>query len=339
MDQHREPSLTSPRAASPGGRAPGGDRPPSVALSARALTKSYHAGVHGCSARVDALRGVDLDVAEGETVGIVGPIGAGKSTLMLCAAGMLRPDGGRISWFGRRADEAGRPAGIAHLPQHPAAYPYLSVREAVEYHATLRAVSAGDRADTVHEALRLTGLADQSQVLVGELTRGAAVRLALAQAAVGRPRMMLLDDILTGLEPAARRAAGDILRALRADGMTLVISAGTFDAVAAVADRIAVMVEGRVVATVETDVLRRSRSIELTVAVPALARRILGARVAEMGASPEDGRHIVRVPLDGTSPEAVLARCQASGIRVERSRIVIADQASVDPDDTPAAPV
>jgi hypothetical protein len=88
--------------------------------------------------------------------------------------------------------------------------------------------------------------------------------------------------------------------------------------------RIAVMLEGRVVLVADAAVLRRSRALELTVATPALARRIFGARVAEVARD----RHVLRLPLDGTSPEAILARCQEYGIRVERSRVVLSHEST-----------
>ena len=341
MEQRRgEPSFTTPRAASPGGPAPAGEpepstvEPASVALSARSLTKSYHAGVSGCSARADALRGVDLDVNAGETLGIVGPAGAGKSTLLLCLAGMLRPDGGAIVWFGRQADEAGRPPGIAYVPRRPTPHAFVSVREAIEYHCTLRGVSAGDRSAAVQDALDAVGLTAESRTAVSGLARGFTARLSLAQALVGGPRILLLDDILSGLEPGERRGMADIIRALLRRGLTLIIAADELDAIDTIATRIAVMLDGRIAAVVEAGVLRRSRTLELTVATPALAHRILGARVAEVGWD----RHILRLPLDGTSPEAILARCQACGIRVERSRVVLADESAREDDEPETNP-
>lgn len=336
MGQRRaEPSFTPPRAASPGGRAPAGEPalstsgPVSIALSARSLTKSYHAGVSGCSARVDALRGVDLDVAEGEALGIVGPVGAGKSTLLLCLAGMVNPDIGAITWFGRDANEAGRPPGIVYVPHRPTPYAFMSVREAIEYHCTLRGVSAADRAAVVQEALDAVGLSAESRTAVGGLTRSSTARLSLAQALVGRPRILLLDDTLSGLEPAARRETAAIVRTLLGHGLTLVIAANELDAIDTIVSRVAVMLDGRIATIVEPGALRRSRVIELTVATPALARRIFGARVAEVGWD----RHVLRLPLDGTSAEAILARCQACGIRVERSRVVMANESARDHDE------
>ena len=292
---------------------------PAVALSARSLAKSYHAGIRGCSARVDALRGVDLDVRIGEAVGIVGPIGSGKSTLLLCLAGLLRPDAGMVSWFGRPVDVAGRPPGLVYASQRPAHHAFMSVGEAVDYQAMLRGIPGDGREAAVRRVLAATGLADHAFAPVAELQRVSLARLALAQAIVARPRILLLDDTLSALDQVTRRELIDILRGMVSDGTTLAVAADDLDAVDAVASRVALMLDGRIVTVVATGVLRTSRVLELTVAAPALARRVLGARVAEPGSD----RHVLRLPLDGTTAEAILARCRECGIRVERSRVIV----------------
>jgi ABC-type multidrug transport system ATPase subunit len=336
-----EPSLTPPRAASPGGRASAagadaladGAADP-TAISARSLTKTFRAGVSGCSARVDALRGATVDVMAGEVLGVVGPVGAGKSTLLLCLAGLLRPDAGDIAWFGRTADECGGPPGIAYVSHRPTPYAYLSVREAVEYHSTLRGLPANERGAAVAGVLDEAGLAAESATAVAELTRSASARLALAQAMVGRPRIVLLDDTLWGLEPVARRETAAIIRGMRARGLTVVIAVDELDAIASIVSRVVVMIDGRIAASGAPDALRLSRTLELTVTTPAMARRIFGARVAEVS----QDRHVLRLPLDDTSAEAILARCRACGIGVERSRIVVSDIADDAGDGSPLRP-
>ena len=324
------PSSASSRAPLPGGCAPEapvpGEGNPVAALAAQALAKSFHAGIAGCSARVDALRGADLEVRPGEAFGIIGPVGAGKSTLMLCLAGLLRPDAGTISWFGRAADVAGRPPGIAYASNRPAHHALMSVREAVEYQSTLRGIPIAERGDAVERSLIETGLADRGDVAVTGLPRGDLARLALAQAIVARPRILLLDDTLSALDHSTGRALADTIRALMDDGLTLVAAADDLDAIDAIASRVALMLDGRIVTVIATSALRKSRALELTVAAPTLARRVFGARVAEAGR----GRHVLRVPLDGTSADAILARCRECGIRVERSRVIMKREATRD---------
>ena len=297
-----------------------------AAVAARGISKTYRAGVAGCSAKVDALQRVSIDIAAAEAVGVVGPSGAGKSTLLLCLAGMLRPDAGTIAWFGRPSDEAGRPPGIAYVSHHPAPSTALSVREAVEYHTTLRGVSPPERASAVDAALAAAGLANAQSTLVAGLSRAGTIRLSLAQAIVGRPRLLLLDDPLAATTPSERREIAGILHDLRKGGAALVIAAEDLDGLESIASRIALLIAGEITMTVEAEALRRARALELTVVAPAVARRVFGTRVAEVGWD----RRTLRVPLDGTTPEAILARCQACGIRVERSRVVVMPEASTD---------
>ena len=311
------------RARGPGGQAAAEDpvaRTPSgpVAISARGLRKSYHAGVAGCAARVEAVRDVDLDVAAGEAVGILGPVGAGKSTLLLCLAGLLRLDRGSVSWFGCTADDSGRPPGIAYVPERGAHYAFMTVREALEYHALLRDTGGDDRATAIEDALEVSGLTAVAGARIGELPWSIGPRLSLAQALIDRPRVLLMDETLSGADPQTRRDLGLAINALVAAGMSVVASAESLDALNGLTTRVAVMVDGRITGEIDP-ALQCSRFLELSVATPAIARRILGARVAEDCWD----RQLLRLPLEGTTPEAILARCRASGIRVEASRVVV----------------
>lgn len=319
------PSTTSPRATSPGavGRAPdraaerdSGAHP--VAISVRGLVKTYHAGIAGCSARVDALRGCDLDIEAGSVLGLLGPPGAGKSTLLLCIAGLLKPDAGRIEWFGRPSDHVGRPPGIAYVPERAAHYGFMTVREAVEYHAVLRDGAGRASDESVNRALSSTGLHDLAAIRIAELPWSARPQLSIAQSLVGAPRVLILDETLSGLAPVARRALSDTLRALASSGTAVVVAADRFEVLDGLAPRVALVVGGRVLPVDDAARLRRTSMLELIVATPAVSRRLFDARVAE----DEWNREVVRVSLDGTTPEAVLARCRACGIRIEGSRVV-----------------
>ena len=287
-------------------------------VSVRRLAKSYRAGVNGCSARVQALGGVDLDVAPGEALGVLGPSGAGKSTLLLTLAGLLRPDTGEVSWFGRPADVGGRPPGIAYVPDRATHYAFMTVREAVEYHATLRDIPAIDRATSVRDALAQTGLLAAADLMVRALPWNSAQRLAIAQALVCRPRLLLLDETFTGVDAAVRRELALALCGLVDDGLTVIIASDELGALESVATRIAVMASGRITAVVEPRALRQALALELTVAAPSVARRALGARVAEA----ERESSVIRFPLGDSTPEEILAHCRDLGVGVRTSRII-----------------
>jgi ABC-type multidrug transport system ATPase subunit len=183
-------------------------------LSMRGVWKSYDAGVRGCSATVSVLRDIHLDVAAGEMVGIAAAPSAGKTTLLMCAGGVLRPDRGLVSWFGAPAsrDHPARPDGIAFAGDRPFAYGFLTIREAVEYAAIVRDLPLRDSATRVADALDRTGLAAVAHRRVDAIDGRALARLAVATALLARPRLVLIDDFAPGCDADT---AGELLALLR----------------------------------------------------------------------------------------------------------------------------
>lgn len=288
-----------------------------TALAVNGLRKTYRSGVAGCAGSVEALRGMDLDVAEGELVGLLGPNGAGKSTLLLCAAGLLRPDSGTVTWFGSPRWPSGRPPGIAYAPERSMYHRFLTVRETIEFCATLHELATSDRNRRVREALDRVGLAPHADKRVSQLSRGMVQRLGIAQALIGRPRLLLLDETLSGLDPLGAREIRALLRTLRDDGTTIVLSSHDLLALEHLASRVVVMKDGRCHASFDPGTLTGGRWLVLSTDAPPLAARLLGTRHP---AAIEDGAE-VRVPLGANSPEDVLADCVALGIEVRSSHI------------------
>ena len=215
-----------------------------VAVAIAGVIKRYRAGIAGCGGEVQALRGVDLAIAEGEMLGILGPSGAGKSTLLLCIAGLLRPDEGTITWFERRRSAPMPPPGIAYTPERTVHYSFLTVRESLEYYATLQDIpGARGRIEDAMHASALAGLAHRRVAL---LSRGMRQRLDIARALLSSPRLLLLDEPLADLDPAARRTSREIIRALAGRGVTLVVATRERFALEGLATRIVTLVGGRI---------------------------------------------------------------------------------------------
>jgi len=214
------------------------------ALTMRGVAKRYRAGVRGCSVTVDVLRGAALDVAAGEVVGIAGGVAAGKSTLLLCAAGLLRPDAGTVEWFGVGQQSRTAPPGVVYVADRGAHYGFLTVREAVEYHATLHDSAGRDLSRLVDAALDRVALTRHAGRRVGALDRGALRRLALGQALVRVPRLLLLDETLTELDAETRLSLRGAVRALAREGVGVLIAARELDAMSSVADRVLMLERG-----------------------------------------------------------------------------------------------
>jgi ABC-type multidrug transport system ATPase subunit len=200
-------------------------------LSMCGVWKSYDAGVRGCSASVSVLRDVHLDVAAGEMVGIAAAPASGKTTLLMCAGGLLRPDRGHVSWFGGPPcrDASARPDGIALAGDRPFPYGFLTIREAVEYAAIVRDLPLRDNAQRVGDALERAGLAAISHRRVDTLDGNALARLAVANALLARPRLVLVDDFAPGCDADTAVQLLTLLRGMARTGAGVVV-AGRFAA-------------------------------------------------------------------------------------------------------------
>ncbi len=217
------------------------------ALRVRGLTKTYLAGPRGRATTIPALREVNLDVEMGEIIGLVGQPGAGKSTLLLCLAGLLKCDNGSITWFGEQVTGHHVPLGLAYVPQRAGYYSFLTVREALEYYATLHDLSSANRATQVEAALREVGLHVHAGRRVSHLSASLLQRLGLGQALIGSPRAILLDETLWGEGLLFDPDIVGLLTRLSRRGVTILISAPNAVELHRVAGRIVKMVEGRVI--------------------------------------------------------------------------------------------
>jgi branched-chain amino acid transport system permease protein len=224
---------------------------PVVALDCRGVTKTFGG--------VQALKGVDIAVQEGEILGLVGPNGSGKSTLINVVTGHYRLDRGTIALAGQRIDALPAHAvaglGIARTYQIPRPFDRLSVLDNVALAARFgpgaHGPSAFSRGEAYAEAahwLGYTGLARRAEDLPRQLNLHERKFLELARALAARPRILLLDEVLSGLNHTEIDAALDLIRDIRAGGTTIVFVEHLMRAVVALSDRVAVLNDGAVIA-------------------------------------------------------------------------------------------
>jgi ABC-2 type transport system ATP-binding protein len=207
-----------------------------TAISVSGLRKTY--------GPLEAVRGVDFDVEEGEVFGLLGPNGAGKTTTVEILEGYRTRDGGDVSVLGNDPEHPRRDfrERIGVVLQQAQLWPTLSVRET-------HAVFAGyyERPRNVDEVIDLVGLSEKRNARVNTLSGGQKRRLDLGIALVGDPDLVFLDEPTTGFDPAARRAAWDMIRSLRSLGKTVLLTTHYLDEAEQLADRVAVLREGRIV--------------------------------------------------------------------------------------------
>jgi ABC-2 type transport system ATP-binding protein len=217
------------------------------AVCVRGLSKVYRAGARARALATPALREVSLDIGRGEIVGVAGRPGAGKTTLLLCLSGLLRADEGTITWFGEQVTAHHLPPGLAYVPQRAGYYSFLSVREALEYYATLHDLSSANRASQVERALREVSLHVHATRRVSSLSPSMVQRLGLAQALIGEPRAIMLDETLCGEGLLFEQDIIALLTRLSQREITIILAAPNPVEVHRVAARIIRIVEGRVV--------------------------------------------------------------------------------------------
>ena len=207
-----------------------------TAISVRGLRKSYGPLV--------AVDGVDFDIEEGEVFGLLGPNGAGKTTTVEILEGYRRRDAGEVSVLGNDPERPGPQfrQRIGVVLQQAQLWQNVTVREA-------HAIFAGyyERPRNVDEVVELVGLSDKRDATVKTLSGGQKRRLDLGLALVGDPDLVFLDEPTTGFDPAARRAAWEMIRSLRSLGKTVLLTTHYLDEAEQLADRVAVLRNGRIV--------------------------------------------------------------------------------------------
>jgi ABC-2 type transport system ATP-binding protein len=236
-------------------------------IAARGLVKRY--------GQIVAVDTVDLTVEAGDVFGYLGPNGAGKTTSLRMMLGLIRPTEGSVELFGRDplVDGAIALDGVAGFVEGPRFYPYLSGRRNLEL---LAAYDEPDSRSRIGEVLDLVDLADRAKDRVGGYSHGMKQRLGIASALLRQPRLLLLDEPTTGLDPAGMRDMRDFVRRLAGEGITVLLSSHLLGEVEELCNRVAIVSKGRIVyeGALAELLARASTSYRLRTAEPERARII-----------------------------------------------------------------
>jgi ABC-2 type transport system ATP-binding protein len=202
-------------------------------------------GLHKSYGELEAVRGLSFSVRRGEVFGLLGPNGAGKTTTVEILEGYRDRSAGEVTVLGY--DPGGRARGLRErvgiVLQSSGFYPRATVREAVEHFG-----AAYPHPRDPDETIALVGLQGKEDTRAGQLSGGQQRRLDLALALVGDPELIFLDEPTTGFDPAARRAAWDVIRSLRGLGKTVLLTTHYLDEAQALSDRVAIVKDGLIVA-------------------------------------------------------------------------------------------
>jgi len=279
-----------------------------IVVECRELTRRY-----GDFVAVDSL---DLTVRRGEIFGLLGPNGAGKTTTILMLLGLTEPTSGSVRVLG--LDPTRQPlsikARVGYLPDQVGFYDGLTARENLSYIAKLNGIRGREMQERIREALEQVGLSDVADRQVRTFSRGMRQRLGVAEVLLKRPQLIVMDEPTLALDPEAVREFLELIRRLKSDGITIMLSSHLLHQVQAVCDRVGLFHKGRMV---------------LEGTVRDLAQRVPGGAYrihleAEGGPAVEDALRrlpdVIQVTCDGAQTYHIEAR---SDLRADVARSVI----------------
>jgi len=207
------------------------------------LEKSYLVGFWRKRPKL-ALRPLRLTIEEGEVFGFLGPNGAGKTTTLKLLMGLVFPTGGTARILGMDMDDPRVKSQIGFLPEQPYFYDHLSARELLNYYGQLSGMPARNRSARVEEMLKRVGLSDSAGVELRKFSKGMLQRVGLAQAVLHDPKLVFLDEPMSGLDPMGRREVRDLIHQLRSEGKTVFFSTHILSDAEALCDRVGVIQSG-----------------------------------------------------------------------------------------------
>ena len=207
-------------------------------------------GIRKCFGRTEALAGVNLNVASGELFGLLGPNGAGKTTLLAILAGLSGPNSGGVKLFGQPFGPTTRSArhSVGLATQDLAIYPELTARENLQFFGRLYGLRDPDLRTRIDEMLEMVELKDRADQRAGVFSGGMKRRLNLAVALVHRPKLLLLDEPTTGVDPQSRNHIFERVRSLNAAGLTVIYTSHYMEEVQSLCPRIGILDHGKMIA-------------------------------------------------------------------------------------------
>jgi ABC-2 type transport system ATP-binding protein len=217
---------------------------PVPAIETENLTKEYPFGFLHLKKRT-SLEGLNMQVEMGEVFGFIGPNGAGKSTTIKLLMGLIFPTEGDARILGKPISDVEMHRDIGYLPEQPYFYDYLTAAEVLDYFARFHDLSAADRKERVQKMLKKVGLETAGKIQLRKYSKGMLQRVGLAQAILHDPKVVILDEPMSGLDPVGRREVRDIILELKRDGQTVMFSTHILSDAEMLCDRVGVIVGGK----------------------------------------------------------------------------------------------
>jgi ABC-2 type transport system ATP-binding protein len=216
----------------------------SPAIETENLAKEYpHGFLH--LKRKTSLESLTMQVQNGEVFGLLGPNGAGKSTTIKLLMGIIFPTAGSARMLGKPASDVSMHGDIGYLPEQPYFYDYLTAAEVLDYFARFHRYSAAERRERVEKMLYKVGLESAGKIQLRKYSKGMLQRVGLAQAILHDPKLVILDEPMSGLDPVGRREVRDIILELKKAGKTILFSTHILSDAEILCDRVGVLAGGK----------------------------------------------------------------------------------------------
>jgi len=216
-----------------------------AAISIHGLVKDFAVGIGGKKLR--AVDHLSLEIGQNEIFGLLGPNGCGKSTTIKVILGLLAPSEGECRIHGASSRKVAARRSVGFLPEAPYFYRYLSGRELVRFYGRMCGLARGAMAERVDAVIDLVGMGEAADRRVGTYSKGMLQRIGLAQALVHDPQLVILDEPTAGVDPIGSAEIADIIRRLKAEGKTILVSSHLLAQIEGLCDRVAIMHRGRLI--------------------------------------------------------------------------------------------
>src|SRR5246127_3302404 len=208
------------------------------------LSKEYPYGFLHLK-RKTSLENLTMQVEGGEVFGLLGPNGAGKSTTIKLLMGIIFPTTGSAQILGKPVSDVSMHRDIGYLPEQPYFYDYLTAAEVLDYFARFHGFSAAERSERVQKMLKKVGLETAGKIHLRKYSKGMLQRVGLAQAILHDPKLVILDEPMSGLDPVGRREVRDIILELKKAGKTILFSTHILSDAEILCDRVGVLAGGK----------------------------------------------------------------------------------------------
>lgn len=214
------------------------------AIETENLTKVYPHGFLNLKKRT-SLEGLNMQVETGEIFGFIGPNGAGKSTTIKLLMRLISPSAGNARILGKPISEIEMHREVGYLPEQPYFYDYLTAAELLDYFARIHDLRATERKDRVPQMLKKVGLETAGKIQLRKYSKGMLQRVGMAQAVLHDPKLVILDEPMSGLDPVGRREVRDMILELKREGKTVMFSTHILSDAEMLCDRVGVIVGGK----------------------------------------------------------------------------------------------